>query len=470
MPNRMLLTLLASVALCTALAGRTDPPRSVVTEKPLAPNQDIVSLVLNGPGGRQPRLGLPDFTLNAAPDADLRAAAETVVEVLWHDLEFEQEFYVIPRAASRTIAVAATADALPLREWTEIGADFVLMASARKNGADVRIDVRVVAVTGEAPRRERFGMSYGCQLDNLRMCAHTIADGLHKTLRNLEGVARTRLAFVSDRGNAQTSSVVPPQSKEIFISDYDGAGQVPITANRSTNLSPSWSPDGRTIAYNGYSPTPDILVKSVYEARQAWRPAGGGDGINNINNYAPAFSPDGTQIAFVSNRDGTFQIYLVDAGGKTPPRRLTATRAWEGAPTWSPNGKQLAFTSDRLGAGTPKLYVMNADGTGQEALDCGPRCDAPSWSPSGDLIAFTCGTNTPYNICTIDLRSRAVNAMPTDGASNEQPTFAPNGRHIAYRTSRWGAPQIAIMDLKGRFQRRITEAGSNTYPNWSRAK
>jgi TolB protein len=474
-PERILLIAVASLTATTVLAvpGRPRYWAPIAVDPASGGPQQSVSIVLSGLGGRQPRLAVPDFTL-AGNDAELKGAADTVADVLWQDLEFEEEFYLIPRLETRAIPPATSGEALPIVRWKEIGADFVLLASVRRAGDDMPVDVRVFSITGDSPRKQVFGdagRSFGCSMSHLRTCAHTIADRLHKELRNLDGSAMTRLAFVSDRGSEHIPGGIDRGGKEIYVSDYDGMNPAPVTANHKLNISPTWSADGQLLAYVSYvSGQMDIYVKSVYEAKQAWRPAGGTSAI--ANNF-PAFSPDGKQIAFISNRDGTYQVYVVDTYGTAPPQRLTSNRAWEGVPTWSPQGTQIAFTSDRASPNTPRLFVMNPDGTGQEALSCGARCERPSWSPLGDQIAFTCGKDTPYNICTLNLRAntnQVQQLLPVDGFSNEQPVFSPNGKHIAFKTTRWGKDQIAIIDLKGKIQRRVTDIGNNTFPAWSRPK
>jgi len=460
-------SLAAAVVLVPAAAAPAGAP---VRETPLG-QQQSVSIILNGAGGRQPRLAIAGVQAPAG-DATLAAAGATIADVLWNDLNFEEEFYMIPADEARRIPSAASVAALPVSDWAALGADYVLLASLSRSGDDLPVEIRVVNVS-DAPRKEVFGpSSFGCHASDLRTCAHTIANRLHKALRNVDGVAMTRLAFVSDRGGVHVAGSLDRGGKEIYISDYDGKNVQAVTANRALNIEPAWSPDGKLLAWDSYlSGNQDVYVKSIYEVRQ-WRPASGGHGgAGAPANSQPAFSPDGKQIAFVSNRDGSYQIYVVDTEGRTAPRRLTAGRAYEGAPTWSPNGTQIAFTSDRLGSNTPRLFIMNADGTSPTAEADGGRCDRPSWSPLGDKIAFTCGSTTPYGICAYDTRSNTTQPLHApDGYSYEDPVFAPNGRHIAFKTNRWGGEQIAIMDLKGNIQLRITDVGNNTYPAWAASK
>ena len=153
--------------------------------------------------------------------------------------------------------------------------------------------------------------------NNPRLYAHTISDEIHDQQRGLKGVARTKLAFVSDRnGVALAGTVENRQVKEIYIADYDGANQRRVTVSRQLNLNPSWSPDARALAYTTYRPNPDIFVSLIYQGVLQNPTKGVG------TNYLPVFSPDGKQIAFMSGRDGNPEIYAMNVDGSNL-RRLT---------------------------------------------------------------------------------------------------------------------------------------------------
>jgi TolB protein len=232
-------------------------------------------------------------------------AAKLLADVLWSDLEYEREFYMINRKSSAGIPAAAKASDLPFAQWTQIGADFVLMGSAKASGATLEVEIRLVefAATTPAARRSRSPIR-GARSKTRATCAHAIADDMHKTLRDLDGIARTKIAFTSDREPARmTSRPVQDsgQSKEIYIMDYDGANVRPITRNKSLNIGPSWGPDGRSLAWASYtSQYPDIYLTTL-DGRPVTRPA---QGTESIHNQSPAISPDGTKIAFASSRGG----------------------------------------------------------------------------------------------------------------------------------------------------------------------
>jgi TolB protein len=441
-----------------AIPARTLPLRA---ERLGQDAQNDVTIVLSNPA-YHPRLGLPDFVVPSG-DPELAAAMKTVADVLWNDLDFEREYYLIPRASSAAIPVSP-ASALPFPQWTEIGADFVLAGSATRHGSEVAIELRMIAVRGDQQGHQAFGARYpNCTVQNARYCAHAIADDFHKQTRGLDGVARTKLAFSSDRDAARVPgrpSQTQGQGKEIYISDYDGANQTRFTVNRHLNIGPAWAPVGGRLAYTSWmAGPPDIYVANLAQpGRGLSRPAAGSLAVQN---WLPAWSPDGKKLAFASTRSGNLDIWVVNSDGSGLVN-LTNSPGIDSAPTWSPDGNKIAFTSDR--AGSKQLWVMSATGTGMERL-VAQQIDRPTWSRL-NFIAFTVGSGPGYDIGIYDFGNPGVRVLTDGRGKNESPAIAPNGRHIAFVTSRWGKEQIAMIDLTGGPPRQITQSGNNDYPNW----
>ncbi len=431
--------------------------------QPPQQQQQEFFLTLEG-GGKNPRLAVPDFLVQGA-DADLAGAAKVLADVLWNDLDFEREFLMVPRKVSAGFP-PAPADALPVERWAEI-TDAVLVGSVSRNGDTLIVKVEIVSVQPAAAGRRGFGAEYGnCRMQNPRFCAHSIADHVHKQVMNLDGVARTKLAFSSDRDGSRMAGRLTSglsTGKEIYLSDYDGANPFRMTVNRSLNISPSWSAAGGLLAYTSYqSGVPDIYVVNLGQVGRApTRPA---QGNKDIHNQMAAWSPDGNRLAFMSNRSGRTDVWIVNRDG-TGLQNLTnspnkGVSNW--APTWSPSGTQIAFASDR--GGQKQLYVMNVNGTGLDRL-VDREIDRPTWSRE-DFIAFTMATGAGYDIALYDIRTRAIRIL-TDGlGQNESPAIAPNGRHVAFVTTRWGRQEIATVNAAGGHIRRVTQTGNNTYPSW----
>ena len=441
-----LLSALTIVAATTLVVAAQDPP-------PPSQQPGKVQIQLVGTGDR-PKVAIPEFIGDAA-------LGKTIGEVLWDDLDFEAEFYLLPRDTYRSIPQPQSLDQVPVQRWKELGADGVLVGSVRREGNNLVIDARLIEVsTGKA----LFARTYSGAAKNPRFFAHTIADEVHQQQRGLRGVARTKLAFTSDRDGERIKGPVASRDiQNIYISDYDGANQTRITVQQSLHITPAWSPDGKAIAYTSYgSGYPDIVVAMPYAGTAPQRPAKGTD---RMHNFLPAWSPDGSKLAFMSNRDGDQEIYVVNKDG-SGLRRLTHHPSIDVTPTWAPSGNQIAFTSDRTGR--PQIWIMNADGTQQRKITNESWCDRPTWSPAPfNEIAYASQAGGGYDIRVHDLATGQTRTM-TDGiGSNESPAFSPTGRHLAFTSTRAGKAQIFTIRRDGTHRKQITTSGDNRFPNWS---
>ncbi len=412
--------------------------------------------MISGDPGTPPRYAVPAF-LATTPEA--AEVAKVLGPVLWDDLNFEREFYLIPHDTAASVPAARSVEQVPFAAWQELGADAVVVGTVARTGASVTVQVRLLNVR---TRQAVFSKEYSGSPNNPRLYAHTIADDIHQQQRALRGVARTKLAFASDRNRERLVGPVGNRDvKEIYVADYDGGNQRRITTNKQLNINPSWSPDARAIAYTSYRRiTPDIFVSLIYQAILENPTKGQG------NNYLPVFSPDGARIAFMSTRDGNPEIYVMNRDGSSV-RRLTDHPAGDGTPTWSPTGSQIAFTSDRTGQ--PQIYVMNADGSGVQRISTAETyADRATWSPAPfNEIAYSADTGSGYDIKVYDLASRVTRQITFGGGTNESPAYAPNGRHLAYTSPRGGRVQIFLIDRDGKNSHQITRDGNNQTPAWS---
>ena len=453
------LGVIGAVAVVAALAARQQPstpasqaPASQTPSQPQQPSE--VELVISGDPGSPPRYAVPDF-ITASPDA--AESAKTVSEVLWADLAFEREFYLIPRDTYSTVPAARSPEQIPFQAWRELGADAVVFGSVQKSGTNVTAQVRLFNVR---TRQSVFSKEYTGT--NPRLIAHTAADEIHQQQRALKGVARTKLAFSSDRNRESLAGPVKNRDvKEIYISDYDGANQRRITTTRDLNITPVWSPDARAIAYTSYRKiVPDIFVSLVYQGILQNPTKGQG------SNFLPIFAPDGKQMAFMSNRDGNPEIYVMNVDGSNV-RRITNNPAGDATPTWSPSGTQLAFTSDR--SGTPQIYIVSTDGSNLRRLTTSESyADRPTWSPAPrNEIAFAARSGPGFDIKVYDLAGGQTRQLTFGEGTNESPAYSPNGRHIAFTTTRYGRVQVATMTWDGRDVKQVTRDGNNWTPSWS---
>jgi len=458
-------SLCAAIALgVVAMAAVPGTPQQPSATPPAQEQPREGSSKISGNGNAKPKLAVPDF-LAATPDAETKAIAATIGQVLWADLDFEREYYMVPRDTYASIPVPASVDAVPFDRWRELGADGVVIGAVRKTATGVTVQVKLYSVAGQTAA---FSKEYSGTAANPRVFAHTISDEIFKQQRNLTGVARTKLTFSSDRdGERMKGTVYDRKIKEIYISDYDGANPRRITVNRSLNINPVWSSDGKAIAYTSYRRQnfPDIFIQRIYDGTPPESPAHGTD---RIHNFLPAWSPDGTKLAFMSNRDGNAEIYVMDANGGNL-RRITRHPNIDATPTWSPAGNQIAFTSDR--SGSPQIYVVDADGLGQpqRITSDDSWADRATWSPAPfNEIAYAARNGPGFDIKIRDMTTGQSHFLTNGEGSNESPAFSPTGRHIAFASTRLGNQQIFVVARDGNGLHQVTKEGNNYTPNWSR--
>jgi TolB protein len=291
-----------------------------------------------------------------------------------------------------------------------------------------------------------------------RRLAHQFADDIIGLLSGGQpGIAQTQIAYVSGRGG----------DKEVWVMDYDGANQHQVTHLNSISLTPRWSPDATRIAFTCFAPfrgttSAQICIYSTASNRLIAFPRYRG------TNSSPAWSPDGSELAFSSSLDGNPSIYVAQAdGGRL--HRVTFGAGIATSPAWNPKtGKQMVFVSDR--AGDPALYLSDADGSNTQKLDLpdmGYVID-PAWSPNGQLLAFSWRRPSGnYDIYVMDIVTRQLVELTKDEARNERPSWAPDGRHLVFESTRTGTRQIWTMLADGSEPHQLTFEGQSESPNWS---
>ena len=184
-------------------------------------------------------------------------------------------------------------------------------------------------------------------------------------------------------------SIDLPYNPDIWVIDADGGNPRNLTNHHAIDRSPAWSPDGTQIAFHSNRNRDwEFEHSGIWGDWEIYVMNTDGANLINLTNHpagdlSPAWSPDGKQIAFSSNRDGNREVYVMNADG-TNPINLTNHPASDGSPAWSPDGKQIAFSSDR--DENKEVYVMNADGTNPINLTNHPAWDSsPSWGSTQPL-------------------------------------------------------------------------------------
>ena len=230
------------------------------------------------------------------------------------------------------------------------------------------------------------------------------------------------------------------------------------------NDAPAWSPDGTKVAFTAFRHgLGEIYVMNV-DGRSQRRLT-----RNAAHDDHAAWSPDGRRIAFVSMRAGNAEIYVMNADG-TGQTRLTRDPRSDYLPAWSPDGTRIAWRSDR--EGNAEIYVMNADGTEVRRVTNEPRADtAPDWGPGGQIVFASNRAGIPFNIYVMDGDGTNVRRVTTSQQNQDQPDWSPGGDEIVFvedRDAALGQADIFAVRVNGTGRRRITESeGRDDWPVYS---
>ena len=334
-----------------------------------------------------------------------------------------------------------------LAVWKQKSADSLVTGSVTPL-ADGRFDVRF-RLWDTVRGQDLGGQNYAVTAGDLRLSAHRIADFVYEKLTGEKGIFSTRIAYVTKAGQRHT----------LWVADADGENAQSALASPEPIISPAWSPSGSQLAYVSFeSRKPVIYSHDVASGKRKL--------IANFrgSNSAPAWSNDGRQIVATLSREGGSQLYVMDAGGGEP-RRLTQSSSIDTEPAFSADGKTIFFVSDRGGA--PQIYRMSAAGGNAERVTFNGNYNiSPALSPDGKYMAYISRVGGAFKLQLMDLAG-GTSAQITDTSADESPSFAPNSRLIVYATQQQGREALMTTTLDGKIKARLAGAsGDIREPDW----
>lgn len=331
--------------------------------------------------------------------------------------------------------------------WKARGADALVVGSVQRL-ADGRFDVRYKLLDIiKSSQLSALGQSALPQLT--RLSAHKIADDIYQKLTGNRGAFATRIAYVAHTGNQY----------RLEVADADGEGiQVALRSNEPI-ISPAWSPDGSKVAYVSFEmKKPVVYVQNlVTRARTVIANQKG-------SNSAPSWAPDGNRLAVALSRDGHTQVYTVNADGSNLTR-VSNSNGIDTEPQFSADGASLYFTSDRSGG--PQIYKMSATGGAAQRITFGGNYNiSPRIASDGKTLAYISRRNGNFQLYALDLASGQELRL-SDTTSDESPSFSPNGKYIMYATEMGRHKSLAVVSVDGRVKQSLTtQSGSIKEPTW----
>ncbi len=424
-------------------------------------------------------LALPPFRFLGTPSSARKynSIGVELYKTIYNDLAvasffqfIEPEAYIENPAQKSMKPAPGNPNGFLFKNWRVIGSDFLIMAGFNVNGRKITLETYSYSIKQASLI---LGRRYTGSVDKVRLIAHSFTTDLIKKLTGKEGMFKSKIIVSSTRpANKYAKN---KGWREIFLMDWDGFNAKPLTRHRSITLSPSWSPDGKAIAYSA-------LVKHRRSQKRNWdlfiyqlnkdkrwlvssRP-----GVNSGSTW----HPNGRDLFLTISQKGKPDIFRINKSGKILDRMTYGPgRAMNVEPAIAKSGTHIAFSSDRTGK--PMIYVMDTRTKKPKRVTIAGRYNAsPSWSPDGKKLAFAGYDKGHFDIFSMKANGtsliRLTTARKANGvySNNEDPTWSPDGRHIMFISNRSGRNQLYVINSDGTNERRITFDQNNYYkPKWS---
>ena len=373
------------------------------------------------------------------------AAASNISQIVEHDLRLSGQFKIVPDVKG--------IDAPSFGYWQRAGADSLLQGRVTPLG-NQRFEVSFQLLDTVAGGHQLIAKKYQVSDRQLRALAHHISDEVYQKLTGERGVFGTRIAYVLVRRNSQQTQY------SLEIADMYGVAPQSLLLSTEPIMSPTWSPDGRQLAYVSFEKKKSQIF-TVDVATGKRRLLTDFSGING----APSWSPDGRTLAVVLSKSGSPKIYLVDLG-TGGMKQITFGSAIDTEPRFSPDGRSILFTSGR--GGSPQIYrIQLANGQITRMTYDGNYNARASYTPNQQNIVMLHRDDQQFHIGVQAVGSNSINVI-THAMMDESPSVAPNGRMILYATRYQDQGILAIVSLDGTTNTKLSvRDGDIQEPAWA---
>ncbi len=383
------------------------------------------------------------------PFAGAQGLPEDIQSIITADLERSGFFKPIPTADMLSMPVNKAE--VVFRDWRVLGANFLVIGQMIPEGDkyNVRYELYDVLAQKNILTAQVKGGRNG-----LRDIAHAVSDAVYEKVTGIRGIFSTKMLYVQDLRKPSAGRY------RLMYADVDGARAQVLLASSEPILSPTWSADGKRIAYVSFETSrPAIYIMEMATGRKTQMTH-----FRGLNG-APSFSPDGTQLAMVLSKDGMPDIYVMTIANKRL-RRITSDHYIDTEPNWNADGSGVIFTSNR--GGSPQIYQINLSNGRPERLTFEGDYNArPRVSPDGKSLVVVHRQRGVYHIATQDIATGNMRIL-TETWLDESPSIAPNGAMLLYATqhNKKGVLGAVSMDAGVKFRLPAKE-GDVREPAWA---
>ena len=384
------------------------------------------------------RVAIVDFS----GDKDI---ANNVVQILKNNLRRTGEFVIFSN--EDLISTPKDENEIIFNDFKILNIDYLIVGNILNDRSNITAEYEIFDI--KRGSKVRSSTVYGIPNKN-RQLAHYISDGVYEEITGIEGVASTKILYVTEDDYFR-----------LVVADADGKNEQTLLESSEPIISPSWSPDSKKVAYVSFETgMAKVFIQDIASGKRELVIE------NSTQISSPSWSPDGKFLSLTMYQDGNAEIYILNLKNKNLTR-LTNHYAIDTESTWSPKGSKIMFTSGR--SGSPQLYEIDlrkSNAIPKRITFEGNYNAKGSYLPNNEGIVFVHRKNMTFQIALKYFDENFIRPL-TDSQLDESPSISPNGNVIVYAIKDEGMGLLSGVTLSGAKFRLPATEGAVREPAWS---
>ena len=392
------------------------------------------------------------FKVAMIPFAGSSIISKKLDAVIRNDLNRTGEFSMLDKRL--LLPLKMEDEDINYQDWKLLGMDYVIAGNIINDRNSIDVDYEIYDI--QKKRKIRSSKVFGLP-NQLRQLAHYTSDGIYESIAGIKGIASTKLLYVNEIKSGDIKS-----RYRLMLADSDGANEQTLLSSSEPIISPSWSPDGKKVAYVSFETgLANVFIQNISTGKR--------DSVLSKNTQisSPSWSPDGKYLSLTLYQDGNAEIYILRLRDKTLTR-MTNQFAIDTESSWSPKGNKILFTSGR--SGSPQIYELDLRRLNSKAKRItfeGSYNAKASYLPNEEGIIFV--NRSADGLFHIALKYKKENFIRilTEAKMDESPSVAPNGNMVIYGITEEDQSMLAGFSLSGASFKLPASQGEVREPAWS---